>query len=354
MLKPSLYILSAADLVDRLLSTFFADMHAYQPDNFDAGRFNIGGADRSGVFDTDAAKSALLDMMINCENHFATYRSLEDQTSKDLYFDLMRYRLAGHLHVRLPTNSPPFHEAARAAAAMEWTPSTLALKGALGGLRHFTFRFKEREVALDAGSLFHQFFLGQYFYDRDGVSIAPEPGDHVIDAGACLGDTAVAFAAAVGETGHVHSFDMCDAHLAALRHNVAQNPWARVTIHPAGLSDTVQDGEVLRSHDLRPGQSVFAMDNPPLTTLDHLVASGAIERVDFIKMDIEGSELSALRGALETLRRFRPKLAVSLYHRVEDFHTIPDFLRSLDLGYRLHLDHYTIHAEETVLYAQAA
>jgi hypothetical protein len=46
-------------------------------------------------------------------------------------------------------------------------------------------------------------------------------------------------------------------------------------------------------------------------------------------------------------------LAISLYHRLEDFVVIPQFLASLGLGYEFHLDHYTIHAEETVLYAAA-
>jgi hypothetical protein len=76
-------------------------------------------------------------------------------------------------------------------------------------------------------------------------------------------------------------------------------------------------------------------------------------RVDFIKMDIEGSELAALKGASGALREWKPRLAISLYHRVEDFHAIPLWLDSLGLGYRFFLDHYSIHHEETVLYAIA-
>jgi len=74
------------------------------------------------------------------------------------------------------------------------------------------------------------------------------------------------------------------------------------------------------------------------------------ERIDLIKLDIEGSELGALRGAEKSLRRWRPKLAISLYHRPEDFFAIPLWLKSLDCGYRFYLDHYSIHHEETVLY----
>jgi hypothetical protein len=70
-------------------------------------------------------------------------------------------------------------------------------------------------------------------------------------------------------------------------------------------------------------------------------------------MDIEGAELAALRGAERTLRRDRPRLAISLYHKPEDFYEIPEFLAGLGAGYRLYMDHYTIHEEETVLFAEA-
>jgi hypothetical protein len=83
-----------------------------------------------------------------------------------------------------------------------------------------------------------------------------------------------------------------------------------------------------------------------------LVSEGAMGRIDFIKMDIEGSELSALQGAESALRRWRPKLAISLYHRPEDFFSIPLWLDSLGAGYEFFLDHYSIHHEETVLYAR--
>ena len=68
-------------------------------------------------------------------------------------------------------------------------------------------------------------------------------------------------------------------------------------------------------------------------------------------MDIEGSELNALRGAEKTIKKFRPKLAISLYHRQDDFITIPEYLNNLNVGYNFYLDHFTIHHEETVLFA---
>ena len=72
---------------------------------------------------------------------------------------------------------------------------------------------------------------------------------------------------------------------------------------------------------------------------------------DFIKMDIEGSELQALVGAELTLRTHRPKLAIAVYHKADDLITIPDYLDGLQLGYRFYLDHFSTNAEETILFA---
>ena len=77
-----------------------------------------------------------------------------------------------------------------------------------------------------------------------------------------------------------------------------------------------------------------------------------MDRVDFIKLDIEGAELRTLKGAEHTLNRFRPSLAISLYHSLDDFVAIPAFLRNLNLNYGFYLDHFTTHREETVLFAR--
>ena len=87
-------------------------------------------------------------------------------------------------------------------------------------------------------------------------------------------------------------------------------------------------------------------------SIDDLVAQNGLDRVDFIKLDIEGAELRTLKGAEHTLNRFHPLLAISLYHSLDDFVDIPAFIRGLDFTYEFFLDHFTIHREETVLFAR--
>ncbi len=86
-------------------------------------------------------------------------------------------------------------------------------------------------------------------------------------------------------------------------------------------------------------------------SMDDLVKTERLEKVDFIKMDIEGSEMLALRGAEQTLRRFKPKLAVCVYHDFKDHWTIPQYLKELDLGYRFYLRHFSDMLDELVLFA---
>jgi FkbM family methyltransferase len=61
----------------------------------------------------------------------------------------------------------------------------------------------------------------------------------------------------------------------------------------------------------------------PLTTIDKLVAGLKLDRVDFIKMDVEGAERQALSGAAGTLRRFRPRMAISVEHLGADVDDLP-------------------------------
>lgn len=68
-------------------------------------------------------------------------------------------------------------------------------------------------------------------------------------------------------------------------------------------------------------------------------------------MDIEGAEQKAQQGAVETLKRFKPNLAISIYHSLKDYSEIALRIDGLQLGYKFHVRHFTIHLEETVLFA---
>ncbi len=73
--------------------------------------------------------------------------------------------------------------------------------------------------------------------------------------------------------------------------------------------------------------------------------------VSIIKMDIEGSEMKALEGAKNTIKKFKPRLAICVYHRPEDIVDIPLKVLELNPEYKIYMRHYSYIHTETVLYA---
>jgi FkbM family methyltransferase len=86
----------------------------------------------------------------------------------------------------------------------------------------------------------------------------------------------------------------------------------------------------------------------PVAAIDNLVFD---DIPSFVKMDIEGSELEALKGAKKTISKHKPKLAICVYHKREDLIEIPKYILSLRSDYRLYLRAHHYDSEEVVLYA---
>jgi FkbM family methyltransferase len=319
-------------------------------DNFDAWRFNFDGKDHSTEFNA-GERAFFFDWFVkNHESLYAAYSLLADHASKRLYLHLIAFRLAGHFSVKLPLDfaldMKGFEEYM---AAEKSTPSELAVTGMFGKLLHFDFEYRGNHYRVDCQALIFSLFRGQYFYSKDGVVIAPAAGDAVIDGGACTGDTAAVFSNAVGPAGHVYSFDPVADHLRVLEHNTKQFVYGNVTVMPYGLSDVNVFAKPIVLDRYAPGFS-SGNNHVPLRSIDFLVKHNEIERISFIKLDVEGAEMATLRGARESIQRFKPKLAISLYHKPNDLFEIILHIKREFPFYTCYVDHYTIHAEETVLY----
>jgi FkbM family methyltransferase len=85
-----------------------------------------------------------------------------------------------------------------------------------------------------------------------------------------------------------------------------------------------------------------------VTSIDDLLDG---KPVTFIKMDIEGAEIEALKGAAKSIKKYKPKLAICAYHEMGDFIEIPMLINELNPGYRLYLRHYSPGRRNTVCYA---
>jgi FkbM family methyltransferase len=290
------------------------------------------------------------------------YALLTDEPSRRRFLELTAFRILGHQRVKLWSNTELYWQRRRRVHELAVAQAPLGVPGHSAKLALYALDaigYPVRFHGILANPL-NTFDLEQYRYAEGGVRIEASPGDVVLDAGGCWGDTALYFAHKVGPRGRVDVFEFIPSNLGVLRRNLALNPELAERIHV-----------VERPLWKRSGEGFYCVDRGPASTLgstpsgdgDQRVESQSIDahvheaglaRVDLIKMDIEGAEPFALLGAVETLRRFRPKLAISIYHGDwHDFIEIPRFLAALGLGYRLYLDHFTIQRAETVLFATA-
>jgi FkbM family methyltransferase len=319
-------------------------------DNFDKDRFNYDGVDRSKVFNAGERVFWLSWFFDNYEELFSAFSLFTTDRSRRLFLNLLAFRLAGHHSVRIETNFDENGASFEEYKALEkYTASSLPAAGSFGKLNHYDFIYNNRHYVADCLGFKYYLFRGQYFLNDCGVRIEPNAGDFVIDAGACLGDTAIVFGKAVGKDGKVFAFDPVGNHLEVLSHNIAQNPDCNIQAMPFGLSDSDVDCSPIKLDSYSPGFNT-RNQNVPLRCLDSLVIDGYIPKIEFVKMDIEGSELSAIKGGAGSIRKFRPKLAISLYHKPSDIFEIPLYIAKEFPFYQMYIDHYTIHNEETVLY----
>ena len=86
-------------------------------------------------------------------------------------------------------------------------------------------------------------------------------------------------------------------------------------------------------------------------SLDNQLSKLKINKVDFIKMDVEGAEMEAINGAENIIKEFKPRLAISLYHKPDDIWQIPIKLKSLNPNYEFYFGHHSPVRWESVLYA---
>lgn len=146
-------------------------------------------------------------------------------------------------------------------------------------------------------------------------------GDIVLDIGANIGAHTLPFARLVGKAGKVYSFEPTQYAFEKLRRNVEANPVISSSIelvHAMLVAESRSSitPEIYSSWPLHKEEGLhkqhlgklMSTSGAAVITLDQFVDRKGINRIDFVKLDVDGNEASVLAGAVDTLRRFRPRV----------------------------------------------
>jgi len=184
----------------------------------------------------------------------------------------------------------------------------------------------------------------QYFHPL----VKPEKNDIIVDGGGFDGDTSCLFLREEPDIKKIYSFEPDDKNFSKLVENckdkkvvpIKMGLWSESNKKLLFKSGFDKGSHVINSKEK--GKGVLSISLDDFFENKHLP--------NLIKMDIEGSELEALKGAKEIIRNNKPKLQICLYHDPTHLFKIPFFLKSIRQDYRFFLGHHTGTIAELVLY----
>lgn len=201
-----------------------------------------------------------------------------------------------------------------------------------------------------------EFFLKDYtenqYFDKELITLSEK--EVIIDGGAYIGDTLNEFITLVdNKYKHYYAFEPTKEIVEKLRKvkEVELNNDSRITVYNNLLSDTNKKMKFDIVYENMASNKISEADGVgefiEAVKIDEIING----EVTLIKMDIEGSELAALKGAEQTILRNKPKLAICIYHKYDDILKIPSYIMSLGLDYKYYIRHHAQNANEYVFYA---
>ena len=147
-------------------------------------------------------------------------------------------------------------------------------------------------------------------YEKDNFNFINKkvrPGMTILDIGAHIGLMSTVFGKKVGPSGKVFAFEPTPTTVSTLKHTIAINDLANVSVEPFALSDQIgkltfyiSDNAVDNSNSLVNNHRVDRAEKGievDVYTVDNFVKDRNISKVDFMKIDVEGAELRVLKGA---------------------------------------------------------
>ena len=203
------------------------------------------------------------------------------------------------------------------------------------------------------------FSKGLYFNELTNGVRTPKWGEVFVDCGAYRGETVSQFIKwCGGNYKKIYSLEPDAENFKILNDYIKAQNYKNVETFNLGAwsqKDTLHfNADGTRGAHLIDG-GIFEIETSngavkmAVDSLDNLIED---KHADLVKMDVEGSEMQALRGAAEIIKTSTPALAICLYHKAEDIFTIPQYVKQLNPNYKIYLrKHGLVSAFELVLYA---
>lgn len=172
---------------------------------------------------------------------------------------------------------------------------------------------------------------------------------NIVDAGGYIGDTLLSFLKNGIIPNNYYVYELEDTNYKRLLKNARRVSKSGVNVFTRQKGVYSRNGKLYFIADSDSSKIVDyeTKDSIDVVTID----SDVNGKIDFIKMDIEGSEVEALKGASEVIRQYAPTLAICIYHKKDDFWKIPLLIKEINSNYKRYwIEHYQIGYNETVLY----
>ncbi|WP_072216740.1 FkbM family methyltransferase [Campylobacter coli] len=159
----------------------------------------------------------------------------------------------------------------------------------------------------------------------------------IIDVGGYIGDSAIVFEKEFPYS-NIYCFEASQNNYNLLLKTLKLNSSKKITVINKGLGSENKTIKLSFAGSCSTLCSEISdkYENIEIITLDDYVKTNDIE-VGLIKVDIEGFEQDFLKGALETIKKHKPALILSIYHNIDDFFNIKPFIEQLNLGYTFQL-----------------
>ena len=279
--------------------------------------------------------------LIEGENFNIFYDMLKEEYSKKLFEKIVRYRymLAFYPNSFIDNKQK----------------INLSIKyGSLNifhwGLKRILFYFQKSKYPNEIENFLLFYIFGLKQYNVKNIFEVKEDAT-IFDIGAWKGDTAYFFSKKCSNKARIYAFEPDDYAFQILEKIKEKYKLNNVITKNILLSNAEKEIDFISMIENTPTIKKNAI------TIDKFVEENNIEKIDYIKMDVEGAEKNILEGSIKTIKKFKPSLAIAIYHGgklfMEDFYNIPIFIKNIiNEDYEYYIRTFSPWGGETILFCK--